>query len=228
MKTVSFSLSLTLLLERAFFLFFVSRSFFSTSTKKNSTPNRRRRRRLILMRHAPSADAAPASSSSSRGDHDRPLTVAGVAAAKACARALLAAGWLPDLVVASDALRSRQTLEAMGEAVADFKRVKVKFAGALYAAAALDGDDHTARALAETLEEALACSSSSAGEEGGASSAASAAEREEERRETGKGASSSSSSGSPTTVLAVGHNKVRLVLFFFVLWPPLWKCFRKE
>ena len=83
------------------------------------------------MRHAPSADAASAAAATTATtattrDHDRPITEAGVAAAKACARALLAAGWLPDLVVASDALRSRQTLQAMGEEVPALREVRVR------------------------------------------------------------------------------------------------------
>ena len=172
------------------------------------------------MRHAPSADAASAatpnpSTTTTTRDHDRPITEAGVRAAKACARALAAAGWLPDLVVASDALRSRQTLEAMGEEVPALKTVRVRFAGSLYAAAAMD-DNQTARALAATLEEALS-DGDDEGVEAAAGSAATAtataaSEAEaEERRDTGKGASSSGC--SPTTVLAVGHNKVRFCLF---------------
>lgn len=182
------------------------------------------------MRHAPSADAASAAtaaaaaadsdnSSATTRDHDRPITPAGVAAAKACARALLAAGWLPDLVVASDALRSRQTLDAMGEEVPALKKVRVRFAGSLYAAAAMD-DNQTARALAATLEEALSCSSGSEDEAStaAAASSSSSSSEEERREDTGKGASSSCSGCSPTTVLAVGHNKVRFLL-------PL-HCFR--
>lgn len=174
------------------------------------------------MRHAPSADAAAAataasSSTTSTRDHDRPITAAGVAAAKACARALLAAGWLPDLVVASDALRSRQTLDAMGEEVPELKKVRVRFAGSLYAAAAMD-DNQTARALAATLEEAL-----SFPREGGEEAAASAAPSTEEERREDTGKSASSSSGcSPTTVLAVGHNKVRP---FFVFLAPRSRVF---
>ena len=143
------------------------------------------------MRHAPSADAASAAAATTATtattrDHDRPITEAGVAAAKACARALLAAGWLPDLVVASDALRSRQTLQAMGEEVPALREVRVRFAGSLYAAAAMD-DNQTARALAATLDEAL-----SDGEGGGAMATAAAAtatrgEEEEEQRRRGRG-----------------------------------------
>ena len=180
----------------------------------------RRRRRLILMRHAPSADAAPEASSASTAatttrDHDRPITEAGVAAAKACARALRDSGWLPDLVLASDALRSRQTLDAMREEVPELLQgVRVRFAGALYAAAAMD-DNQTARALAATLEEALS-SVDGAAAPAGLSSPPGGGGGEEEvaRRDAGKGASSSpSSSCSPTTVLAVGHNKVRYLRF---------------
>ena len=176
------------------------------------------------MRHAPSADAAPEASSASTAatttrDHDRPITEAGVAAAKACARALRDSGWLPDLVLASDALRSRQTLDAMREEVPELLQgVRVRFAGALYAAAAMD-DNQTARALAATLEEALS-SVDGAAAPAGLSSPRDGGGGEEEvaRRDAGKGASfSPSSSCSPTTVLAVGHNKVRYLRFFFSL-----------
>ena len=149
------------------------------------------------MRHAPSADAAPEASSASTAatttrDHDRPITEAGVAAAKACARALRDSGWLPDLVLASDALRSRQTLDAMREEVPELLQgVRVRFAGALYAAAAMD-DNQTARALAATLEEALS-SVDGAAAPAGLSSPPGGGGGEEEvaRRDAGKGASSS-------------------------------------
>ena len=142
------------------------------------------------MRHAPSEETS--TSSPACRDHDRPITPAGAAAAAAVARALAARGWLPDLVLASDAARSRQTLAAMAEAVPALGAAPAFFRGALYTAAALDGQ--TAPALAAALEEA-------AGGGGG----------EESETDAAAAASSSPSSPplapSPSTVLALGHNK---------------------
>jgi phosphohistidine phosphatase SixA len=138
------------------------------------------------MRHAPSEETNLASSPASR-DHDRPITPAGALAAAAVARALAARGWLPDLVLASDAARSRQTLAAMAAAVPALGDAPAFFRGALYTAAALDGQ--TAPALAAALEEA------GAGGGGAAGDAAATA-----------GAPPPTTT-TPTTVLALGHNK---------------------
>lgn len=65
-------------------------------------------RRLCLMRHA---DSDPAG----RGvrDHDRPITQLGAAEARQVAEQLRAAGWMPEVVVCSNAQRTRQTLDEM-------------------------------------------------------------------------------------------------------------------
>lgn len=102
------------------------------------------RSRLILMRHAHSDDASP-----TVRDHARSITPAGARAAAELARALADRGWLPDLVLASDAARSRQTVDAMAAAVPALREAPSVFAGALYTAAAADGA--TARALAAEL-----------------------------------------------------------------------------
>jgi polyadenylate-binding protein len=100
------------------------------------------------MRHADSADASPPEVI----DHGRPITPAGAAAAASVARALAARGWLPDLVVASDSVRTRETLAAMVGAVPAVGAARARFAGRLYTAAAADGA--TAAALAAELEAA--------------------------------------------------------------------------
>ena len=65
-------------------------------------------RRLILMRHAKTERRA-----ASGQDFDRALTVEGRHDAGDTARALAAAGLLPDLALVSAAVRTRQTLEVV-------------------------------------------------------------------------------------------------------------------
>jgi phosphohistidine phosphatase len=67
---------------------------------------------LILMRHAKSSWASPG-----LGDHDRPLNKRGEAAAPVMARWLADRGLVPDRVLCSSALRTRQTAEHMRTAV---------------------------------------------------------------------------------------------------------------
>jgi phosphohistidine phosphatase len=61
--------------------------------------------RLILMRHAKSSWNDPALS-----DHDRPLNARGRHAAQQMSMALVAQGYLPDVIICSTALRARKTL----------------------------------------------------------------------------------------------------------------------
>jgi hypothetical protein len=91
-------------------------------------------RRLILMRHADSADG-----SAKVRDHDRKLTDLGVQQAGSTASALKAQGWVPDVVLASNARRTKQTLEAMGEAMQELEDVDAHLYGSLYTISALDG-----------------------------------------------------------------------------------------
>ena len=65
-------------------------------------------RRLIVMRHAQSATA-----DASTPDHERPLTSRGRKEADEIAARLVELGWTPQIVVASDATRTRQTWEVM-------------------------------------------------------------------------------------------------------------------
>ncbi|MFT4178440.1 MAG: histidine phosphatase family protein [Thermomonas sp.] len=67
-------------------------------------------RQLILLRHA---HAEPASAG--QDDHDRPLSSLGLAEARAAGEWLRANGLQPDRVLCSSALRTRQTLDTLGE-----------------------------------------------------------------------------------------------------------------
>ena len=65
-------------------------------------------RRLIVMRHAKSASATASTS-----DHERRLTETGIRQAEEIATRLIELGWTPQIVVGSDATRTRQTWETM-------------------------------------------------------------------------------------------------------------------
>lgn len=108
----------------------------------------RRPRRMILLRHADSE------ASSRLRDHDRPISAQGVREASAIARRLTAAGWVPDLIIASNSRRTRQTLDTMAEAAEELGEADAHFLGSLYTVAALDGQ--TKHHLEETVR-AVAC-----------------------------------------------------------------------
>ena len=55
------------------------------------------------------------------------------------AEKLASRGWLPDLIMSSNSLRTRQTLQAMSAAVAAFGAAETHLLGSLYTVAALDG-----------------------------------------------------------------------------------------
>ena len=55
------------------------------------------------------------------------------------AQKLARRGWLPDLIMSSNSLRTRQTLQAMAEAAAAFGAAETHLLGSLYTVAALDG-----------------------------------------------------------------------------------------
>jgi len=80
--------------------------------------------RLTLMRHAKSAWDAPAPS-----DHERPLNNRGQRSAAALGDWLRTRGWLPDEVLCSTAVRTRETLAGLEI------DAPVKFDKALYHAA---------------------------------------------------------------------------------------------
>ncbi|KAF6259214.1 hypothetical protein COO60DRAFT_1029764 [Scenedesmus sp. NREL 46B-D3] len=63
-------------------------------------------------------------------------------------------GWVPDLIIASNSKRTKQTLDAMAEAAAELGQVDAHFLGSLYTVAALDGQ--TKHHLEETIR-SVAC-----------------------------------------------------------------------
>ncbi|XP_059439881.1 uncharacterized protein At3g52155, chloroplastic isoform X2 [Corylus avellana] len=96
-------------------------------------------RRLILLRHAESSWEYP-----SLRDHDRPLSKAGQADAVIVSQKLQQLGWIPELILSSDAVRTRETLKIMQEQVRDFLEAEVCFISSFYSIAAMDGQtaDH--------------------------------------------------------------------------------------
>ena len=69
-------------------------------------------RELILLRHAHAEPAA-----AGQADIDRPLSAQGLAEAEAAGRWLAAQGLVPDRVLCSPARRSRESLEAVLQAI---------------------------------------------------------------------------------------------------------------
>ncbi|CAI7877575.1 unnamed protein product [Closterium sp. NIES-53] len=113
----------------------------SSSSSKSSTT---KTRRLILLRHAKSSwDDA------SLIDHDRPLSNRGKHGAKSIAKKLARVGWVPSLILCSDATRTRETLEIMRKEEDGFAEAKARFLGSFYTVAAMDGQ--TARHLHEIV-----------------------------------------------------------------------------
>eukprot|EP00898_Chlorokybus_atmophyticus_P008479 jgi/Chlat1/8632/Chrsp86S08012 len=103
-------------------------------------------RRLIMLRHAASSE----SSGGVASDHLRPLSDDGRRTVPLLATALQSRkGWMPQLILSSDSLRTRQTLELMIQEVADFGRAAISFLGSFYTIASLDG--HTRKHIAETI-----------------------------------------------------------------------------
>ncbi|KAI5065968.1 hypothetical protein GOP47_0018592 [Adiantum capillus-veneris] len=82
-------------------------------------------------------------------DHDRPLNEQGRTASASLGSKLQLVGWLPDLILCSDSVRTRETLDVMKEHVPEFRNVEVHFLGSFYSVAAMDG--HTAEHLQDTI-----------------------------------------------------------------------------
>ncbi|KAF8035065.1 hypothetical protein BT93_C1175 [Corymbia citriodora subsp. variegata] len=101
-------------------------------------------RRLILLRHAKSSW-----SDRSLRDHDRPLSKTGQDDAVKIAHKLHQLGWIPKLILLSDAVRTRETLRIMQERVESFLEAEVRFISSFYSIAAMDGQ------TAEHLQEAI-------------------------------------------------------------------------
>jgi len=100
--------------------------------------------RLILMRHAKTERAAV-----SGLDRDRALTPRGLDDAILMGRILAEKGLRPDLALVSSAVRTRQTWDAVHEALGD---VEVRIEPLLY-----DASTHTIRRLVEDAEEQAGC-----------------------------------------------------------------------
>jgi phosphohistidine phosphatase SixA len=84
------------------------------------------KRRLILMRHAKSAWDTDAPS-----DHARPLNKRGRRDAPRIGRRLAELGWVPELALSSDAVRTRETWQRMSEPLAG---ARIQFLPKLYGA----------------------------------------------------------------------------------------------
>ncbi|EPS67529.1 hypothetical protein M569_07243, partial [Genlisea aurea] len=91
-------------------------------------------RRLILLRHARSSWEQR-----SLKDHDRPLSKSGKADAVKLSQKLERLGWIPELILSSDAERSKETLRIMQEQVRAFVKAEVHFISSFYSIAAMDG-----------------------------------------------------------------------------------------
>ncbi|KAK7246057.1 hypothetical protein RIF29_40915 [Crotalaria pallida] len=91
-------------------------------------------RRLILLRHAHSSSHNP-----SLRDHDRPLSKSGKADAVRVSRNLQQLGWIPELILSSDAARTKETLKIMQEQVHELMEAEVHFVSSFYSIAAMDG-----------------------------------------------------------------------------------------
>ncbi|XP_027771939.1 uncharacterized protein At3g52155, chloroplastic isoform X2 [Solanum pennellii] len=101
-------------------------------------------RRLILLRHAKSSWE-----DRSIRDHDRPLSRSGQLDAIKVSQNLLKLGWIPQLILSSDALRTRETLKIMQEQIQAFLEAEVHFISSFYSVAAMDGQ------TAEHLRQAI-------------------------------------------------------------------------
>ncbi|KAL8143603.1 hypothetical protein V2J09_016635 [Rumex salicifolius] len=91
-------------------------------------------RRLILLRHADSSWEDP-----SLRDHDRPLSKAGRDDAVSVSLNLQKIGWVPELILSSNAFRTRETLLIMQQHVKNFLEAEVHFISSFYSVAAMDG-----------------------------------------------------------------------------------------
>ncbi|XP_019052545.1 PREDICTED: uncharacterized protein LOC104593002 isoform X2 [Nelumbo nucifera] len=103
-------------------------------------------RRLILLRHAKSSW-----DDRSLRDHDRPLSKSGHADAISVSYKLQQLGWVPELILSSDATRTRETLRIMQEQVRGFLEAEVHFISSFYSIAAMDGQtaEHLQKAICE-------------------------------------------------------------------------------
>ncbi|VAI31388.1 unnamed protein product [Triticum turgidum subsp. durum] len=104
------------------------------------------RRRLILLRHGDSAVGERFTR-----DHDRPLSKAGRADAISVSDKFHQMGWIPELILCSDATRTKETLQIMQEHVQGLSQALVHFIPSFYSIAAMDGQtaEHLQKAICE-------------------------------------------------------------------------------
>ncbi|KAK1425938.1 hypothetical protein QVD17_21303 [Tagetes erecta] len=91
-------------------------------------------RRLILLRHAKTSWK-----DRSIKDYDRPLSKAGETDVIQVTYKLQHLGWIPQLILSSDATRTRQTLKIMQEHVHALLEAETHFISSFYSVAAMDG-----------------------------------------------------------------------------------------
>ncbi|XBH69441.1 uncharacterized protein At3g52155, chloroplastic [Aegilops tauschii subsp. strangulata] len=113
-----------------------------SSDSASATP----RRRLILLRHGDSAVGERFTR-----DHDRPLSKAGRADAISVSDKFHQMGWIPELILCSDATRTKETLQIMQEHVQGLSQALVHFIPSFYSIAAMDGQtaEHLQKAICE-------------------------------------------------------------------------------
>lgn len=106
-------------------------------------------RRVILLRHADSESPA------GLRDIDRPISAEGKKQAAETARILKSMGWVPDVVLASNAKRTRQTLDEMTSVIEGLGAVDAHLYGSLYTVAALDGQtrQHIEECILEVVDD---------------------------------------------------------------------------
>ncbi|WCJ34563.1 Phosphoglycerate mutase family protein [Euphorbia peplus] len=114
------------------------------SAEAQQSPSKLVTRRLVLLRHAKSSW-----DNSSLRDHDRPLSKSGQLDAAKVSLKLQQLGWIPQLILSSDATRTRETLQIMQEQVPGFLDAEVYFLSSFYSIAAMDGQ------TAEHLQQAI-------------------------------------------------------------------------
>eukprot|EP00238_Polyblepharides_amylifera_P009667 CAMPEP_0196576852 /NCGR_PEP_ID=MMETSP1081-20130531/6020_1 /TAXON_ID=36882 /ORGANISM="Pyramimonas amylifera, Strain CCMP720" /LENGTH=178 /DNA_ID=CAMNT_0041895571 /DNA_START=288 /DNA_END=824 /DNA_ORIENTATION=+ len=110
--------------------------------------------KLIMMRHAESVPPG-----SGPRDHDRPITKEGEKGAQFCANELKSLGWLPGLILCSDSVRTKETVNAMAAEEPAFKSTDTHFLSSLYTISALDGltRSHLQEQVLELVDESTLC-----------------------------------------------------------------------
>ncbi|RLN33939.1 hypothetical protein C2845_PM03G29420 [Panicum miliaceum] len=119
-------------------------------------PSTTPRRRLILLRHGESAAGGRSTREQDltyvlMSDHDRPLSKAGRADAISVSNKLQQMGWIPELILCSDAMRTKETLKILQEHVQGLSQAVVHFIPSFYSIAAMDGQtaEHLQKAICE-------------------------------------------------------------------------------